>query len=159
MSLRAHRGSPMSMTNIQFIIGFTGTRKGCTAVQRAVLTDIVRTLSLGEDAIGLHGDCVGADAEFDEVCSALGVPTTCRPSNVRGARAKTTATAIAAPEAPLVRNRRIVDEADVMVAVTGGPEKLRSGTWSTVRYAKKSRKKIYVVHPDGTVTLFSYAHA
>ena len=37
----------------------------------------------------------------------------------------------------LERNKNIVNAVDFIIAAPDGPEKVRSGTWSTVRYAKK----------------------
>jgi predicted Rossmann fold nucleotide-binding protein DprA/Smf involved in DNA uptake len=55
---------------------------------------------------------------------------------------------------PLVRNRIIVDGCDVLLAAPSGAERdnPRSGTWMTVRYARKRRKRIVIVWPDGTTT-------
>jgi len=47
-----------------------------------------------------------------------------------------------------VRNRDIVDESDMMVACPGGPEELRSGTWSTIRYAHKQGKEVLILMPE-----------
>lgn len=52
----------------------------------------------------------------------------------------------------LARNCVIVDEADILLACPKGPEEQRSGTWATVRYARKQNKRIVIVYPDGTIT-------
>ena len=44
------------------------------------------------------------------------------------------------------------DETDMLVACPKGPEEVRSGTWSTVRFARKRGKRIVIIMPDGTVT-------
>ena len=50
----------------------------------------------------------------------------------------------------LVRNHDIVDVCDVLVATPGQKEEqIRSGTWATIRYARKIRKQIIIVYPDG----------
>jgi hypothetical protein len=36
--------------------------------------------------------------------------------------------------------------------VPSGPERLRSGTWATVRYARKLRKPITILWANGEVT-------
>jgi outer membrane protein insertion porin family len=53
---------------------------------------------------------------------------------------------------PLDRNRAIVDSCDVLIACPKGPEEQRSGTWATVRYARKQKKRIVIIWPDGEVT-------
>jgi hypothetical protein len=54
------------------------------------------------------------------------------------------------PEAPyLLRNRQICDEVDVLLAAPDGAERVRSGTWSTVRYALWLPMPVVVLYPDG----------
>jgi len=57
------------------------------------------------------------------------------------------------PKEYLDRNKDIVDETDLLIAA---PLKLenenpRSGTWSTIRYAKKMKKNITILFADGKV--------
>lgn len=52
----------------------------------------------------------------------------------------------------LVRNKDIVESTDVLLACPKGPEELRSGTWSTVRLARKQGKRVVIFWPDGSVT-------
>ena len=51
------------------------------------------------------------------------------------------------PKPYLDRNRDIVDACEVLLATPDGPERLRSGTWSTVRYARKIGKPVEVRLP------------
>lgn len=54
-----------------------------------------------------------------------------------------------APRAPyLERNKHIVDNCEMMIACPKEPEHtVRSGTWSTIRYAWKTHRKITIVPP------------
>lgn len=52
---------------------------------------------------------------------------------------------------PLERNRTIVDECEVLVACPAGPEVTRSGTWSTIRYARRIGRPVVIIYPDGSV--------
>jgi hypothetical protein len=59
--------------------------------------------------------------------------------------------------APLLRNRDIVDNGDELVACPlilpkNAGEVLRSGTWATVRYARNKGRTIHFVWPDGSYT-------
>jgi hypothetical protein len=46
----------------------------------------------------------------------------------------------------LTRNRDIVDTASMLIAAPeGNAERLRSGTWATVRYARKAKKKVIIL--------------
>jgi hypothetical protein len=57
----------------------------------------------------------------------------------------------------LDRNHDIVDSSDLLIAVSESTvEVLRSGTWATIRYAKKLRKPIKIIYPDGKVELVTY---
>jgi predicted Rossmann fold nucleotide-binding protein DprA/Smf involved in DNA uptake len=52
----------------------------------------------------------------------------------------------------LARNRDIVLETIALIAAPAEPqERIRSGTWSTVRFAKKQGKTVILILPDGTI--------
>jgi hypothetical protein len=135
------------------IIGFTGSRDGMTYRQKAAVRLTLAKLidKLGPDAVALHGDCIGADAGFDALCVGLGIARTCRPSNLPFARAYTGARAVGEPKPPLVRNREIVDDSAVIIgAPSSYKEVLRSGTWATLRYARRVGRQIQIIAPDGS---------
>lgn len=134
------------------IIGFTGTRNGMTDEQKAEVTSFLSRTFLDEPwAKGLHGDCIGADADFDAICKELGMEVNIRPCTHKS-RAHCDSPALAEPKAPLDRNKDIVNDAHIMVACPPTEhELLRSGTWSTIRYARKKNKTLVVVYPSGKV--------
>lgn len=141
------------------VVGFTGTRSGCTPIQRAVLQQHIQGFVCrfgGVGLIGLHGDCIGADAEFDSVCrqhSMDGMSVECRPCTYENMRAQTGAREIAPPMPPMERNRWIVADADVMVACPPNKDEIKhgSGTWATIRFTRKAGKPLYIIFPDGAV--------
>lgn len=55
---------------------------------------------------------------------------------------------------PLVRDDDIAIDCDVLVACPAGTEASlpRSGTWATIRRARKLSRKIIIIWPDGSVT-------
>lgn len=54
---------------------------------------------------------------------------------------------------PLERNKDIVNAIDVLVTTPRlHTEELRSGTWATVRYARKMKRHIFIVWPNGKTT-------
>jgi len=130
-------------------VGFTGTRRGMTLAQQKAVASLVDKT---KPKLALHGDCVGADADFHQICFRK-CPIQIYPSNIPKQRAFCAgAERVFSPEDPLMRNRSIVDRADFVIATPGEAyEVLRSGTWSTIRYARKRGKRLYVVFPDGTV--------
>lgn len=130
-------------------VGFSGTREGMTALQRAHVRELLRGLAPAE---AHHGDCIGADEQFhllvyyDNGPRVVGHP----PSNNQ-MRAYCGFDFCHVPKPYLERNRDIVDEVDVLIACPKSDvEELRSGTWATVRYARTLGRKIYFVLPDGT---------
>ena len=133
-------------------VSFTGTRLGMNSVQKQLFTKIIGELGATEF---YHGDCVGADADAHKIVVATkqDISVKKRPCNIDSQRAFTTeGECIADPEPPLVRNKKIVDDGEILVAIPGGQfEEIRSGTWSTVRYAKKNQKPIIIIWPNGHV--------
>jgi len=127
------------------IIGFTGTAKGMTAKQLA------QVILLTEGAKALHhGDCIGADAEAHNLLLSK-MAIYIHPPIIPDRRAYCTgATQVYPPRAYLDRNHDIVDACNILIAAPSGPETLRSGTWATVRYAKKIGKAVHIIMPDGS---------
>jgi hypothetical protein len=54
------------------------------------------------------------------------------------------------PKDYLTRNHEIVRETELLLAFPKGKEQLRSGTWATVRLARKQKRTVVVFGPDGT---------
>lgn len=133
-------------------IGFTGTQRGLTTPQRVALDRVLIALS---PTMAHHGDCIGADAEFREMLPDS-VWVVCHPPDVGRRRAYTAADEFMKPREYVVRNHAIVDACRVLIACPDGPERLRSGTWSTVRYARRKERRIALVWPSGVVTLENF---
>jgi hypothetical protein len=129
------------------IVGFTGTQSGCTPHQRLKLRELLVRLAPVSELH--HGDCIGADAECHAIALELGIPVFLHPCNLVGKRAFSVGAAGEyEPKQPLVRNRDIVHVVDVLIATPRRMhEEMRSGTWATVRYARKAHKKRYVIFP------------
>jgi hypothetical protein len=137
-------------------IGFTGTRDETTCEQHHALCSFVKRLT------GVvewhHGACVGADAEGVEVARNLlsGVRVVAHPPDndaLVSFGALDCSDVILDPLPHLDRNHAIVEACDLLVACPKGPEQAQgSGTWATVKCARKLKKHIVIVWPDGTVT-------
>ena len=119
------------------IWGFTGTRKGMSRSQFKELTFLFELL---RPSLFVHGDCVGADAEAHRLALNAGVPVHVRPCILEGLRAHCTGGIHTWPvEKPLQRNRDIVGQCDALVAAPDtDSERLQSGTWSAIRFARKT---------------------
>lgn len=103
-----------------------------------------------------HGDCVGADAEASDAIRQL-MPE-CKhfvhPSNLGKWRAFKEADFVYTQRGPLLRNQDIVELSDFMIACPKGykEQKQGSGTWFTIRYARKAGKRTNIIFPDGYTT-------
>lgn len=130
--------------------GFTGTQRGMTAKQKTATRHLLAGMNPCEFH---HGDCIGADADAHELFRELkrGKVIIHPPTN-SSKRALCKGNVILAPLPYLDRNKEIVINSDVLIACPGEfEEQLRSGTWSTVRFARKQMRPIFIVFPDGTV--------
>jgi hypothetical protein len=136
--------------------GITGNRTGLSERQIAWIKG--NMLSSREPNVLAHGDCIGVDAEVHDLwASAYGERwVSIHPPEDETYRAFKSSTTMYLPEPYLDRNKRIVETCDLLVAFPDKPEYLRSGTWSTVRAARKIRKNNIVVHPDGSTESYRY---
>jgi len=131
-------------------VGFTGTRHDATVAQIRTLSALL--LKLRPDRFHL-GDCVGADEQAAHLAHALGIDCVGHPPIEEKLRANFNRYITEYPaRSYLERNREIVDVCDILIACPGEDrERLRSGTWATVRYARAKKKKLYVINPRGEV--------
>jgi hypothetical protein len=126
-------------------VGFTGTGTGLTPYQMIAVERQLQELSPIEFH---HGDCVGADAVAHDIATSLGIKTIQHPPTNPRARAFTRCDEVRSCKPYLERNHEIVDETDVLLACPRSKnEELRSGTWATVRYARKQGREIRIIYP------------
>jgi hypothetical protein len=134
-------------------VGFTGTQRGLTITQLGVLYTHLKSY-FPTSYLGFfhHGDCVGADAEAAKLARGIGYKLYCHPPTNNVKRAFVECDYYDPPRPYLIRNRVIVAECDLLIGCPGEHvERLRSGTWSTLRYAKKVMKNLCIIFPDGRV--------
>lgn len=134
------------------VVGFTGTQRGMTNEQCIAVHELVERL---KPVMVHHGGCVGADIDFDEICFRLQIDCTIHPSDIKRMQGMWHyPTYLRDEHPPLERNHHIVDESSVLIAAPKSKrEEVRSGTWSTVRYALRSKKPVVIVHNNGGVDL------
>lgn len=132
-------------------IGFTGTREGMTAAQRDSLNDL---LEQHQPAEVHHGECQGADAQFHEqaFCGTAANIIIHPPTDDRY-RAYCVGSRITKmpPKPYLERNHDIVNACDLLIACPKGPEEQRSGTWATIRFARKVGRPVTIIWPNGII--------
>lgn len=133
-------------------IGFTGTQAGLTAAQQVSLIDLLSGFYMtGTEWIHL-GDCVGADFEAYTIAKMVDLKTFGHPPLIKAKRTFCKYDAEADPRDYIARNHDIVDSSHHLVACPQYMHsQIRSGTWSTIRYAFKRCKPVSIVYPDGTI--------
>lgn len=134
-------------------VGFTGTSRGMTQRQRAAVRRLLLELHVTELH---HGDCVGADAQVDADANRRGIAVYAHPPINAKLRAFCGSPTIVLPPKPyLKRNWSIVYDGEGLIAAPKDavqPKSLRGqGTWTTIGYARKAGRRIYLVLPNGNV--------
>lgn len=134
--------------------GFTGRSSYCTDPQSEALRALLAELRAQGFRWLDHGDCVGADALAHHLATDIGYRIKIHPPENERLRACCKGALIVEDVKPYIeRNHDIVDDTEILIAVPSSMhEVLRSGTWATVRYARKQGRLIIIVWPDGTVT-------
>jgi hypothetical protein len=113
-------------------IGFTGHRN--RTVDEAELTKIHARYP---DAVWVHGGAVGFDSQVDAYAKAHGIKLLVyNPAYTKHGS-----------QAPLIRNRLIVDMTDMLIACYDG--RAGGGTVYTMTYAKQQGKPVVVIPPKG----------
>ena len=138
------------------IVGFTGTRRNLTAAQFNALCNLIQRTKVD---LGHHGDCINGDEIFHAAVRVVWPEATIvvHPPKNPKYRAYCTGDVIL-PEFPyLMRNHNIVDQikdygADAMLIACPkeSKEKLRGGTWATMRYAR-DKVLIVTIFPNGSI--------
>jgi len=135
-------------------VGFTGTRKGLQSCQKLELAEYLVYLKGQGFTHFHHGDAIGADAQAARLAKQAGFYLIAHPGHLRKKedtrfRAFTSFNdEVREVKMVGVRDRDIVDETEQMIATPAGrTEEVRSGTWTTVRYARKQFKAVHIIYP------------
>jgi hypothetical protein len=134
-------------------IGFTGTRDGMTALQRMQVGNLLR--GMGDHLVLHHGDCVGSDEEMHQLFKDLKSQgrVVVHPPDSNTLRAHCEGDECYEPAPYLDRDYKIVDVSYMLIATPREAEEVqRSGTWTTIRYARSKRIKRRIVKPNGSIT-------
>jgi hypothetical protein len=141
------------------VCGFSGSQDGITPQQRGWLVRTMHSIGMTEFH---HGGCVGSDEEAHRIALECFTEPAEKPIKVHPASGvapwKVSGVClrphplveVLPPKKPLLRNRDIANPAQILLATPNSEERLRSGTWATVRYARKIGVPVWVCYPDGT---------
>lgn len=133
-------------------LGFTGTQHGVTDAQRYSLLFVIARARLNGYEWMHNGDCRGADETAGEIWRSLGGKVWLHAPDRDGKRAFLTADRAELPKPYLERNRDIVEQSARMIATPGEMfEQLRSGTWSTIRHARRLGLPRTIIWPNGNM--------
>lgn len=134
-------------------IGFTGTRNGLTKRQFEALKQIL-TMYWKDQSEFHHGQCIGSDEMAHNYVKQLEtVPIHIHPpaldTLIFDAKPRKM-DKVYKERTYLERNKDIVDATELLIGCPeSNEEKQRSGTWSTIRYARKNNKSVIIIFPDG----------
>lgn len=129
-------------------IGMIGNKDGISIEATKKFVDFLNDNIITE---AHHGDCVGADTDFHNICSNMKINIIVHPPENSTMRAYCKANVILPVKRYLDRNRDIVDQTDILIVFPPTKEEIiKSGTWSTIRYASKNNKHILIIYSDGT---------
>jgi len=139
-------------------IGITGSRESIRPEQVQTFNHTLESWHNAGFGITLHhGDCIGVDETLSAQALARGYKVVAHPPDIETHRAFASSHEVRSPKSYLVRNRDIVNESVVLLGFpSDGTEVVRSGTWSTIRYAWTAlhRDCVWVIPPDGVPTKF-----
>lgn len=134
-------------------LAFTGSKDRLTTSQKAALEDeIIDHREAGY--LWMHnGDCVMSDEYAARMWVKYNGKVMLHPPIADKYRAFfEKATIVCEPREYLVRDHHMVDCSKRLIATPQTfDEQVRSGTWTTVRYARKLRLGITIVLPDGSI--------
>ncbi len=143
--------SPQSEAPVQRL-GFTGSRVGMKEAQEKAFWAALKDFAEAGFAEFHHGDCLGADHRAHSAAMALDLWTVGHIPTNESKRAHCCFDEQRKPKHYIARNHAIVDETDHLLAAPGmQAEEQRSGTWATIRHARRTGKPITIIWPDGNV--------
>ena len=133
--------------------GFTGTRHGMTPLQRAGVAAILQQVAGTGGFVAHHGDCIGADAEFHDLCRELPqsfIIVHPGPLDDLPNQARRVGDERRLPAPHMRRNKNIVKASTVMIAAPFElTQQEHGGTWRTIDMARTAKVPLAIVSPWG----------
>lgn len=132
-------------------IGFSGTREGMNEAQRRKVTYLIDRAISTIAVHAHHGCCVGADEEFHVIAGERQLWIVGHPPIETKWRSRVKVDDRRDPKPYQDRNMDIARECHEMVAAPRSDRPDNSGTWSTIRKARRLGKPVTVVGRDGRI--------
>ena len=121
-------------------VGFTGTQEGMSQHQKEQF--VLKMLELHPTEFH-HGDCIGADSDAHDIVREFfpNVKIVIYPPISTKKRAFKQGDEFKEPESYITRDYKIVDAVEILIGTPKqNQEVIRSGTWTTIRYARRTGK-------------------
>jgi hypothetical protein len=145
-------------SSVVFRVGFTGTSQGMLQMQKDQVREYLNSYRVRFPQGWLefrHGLCIGADEQAAAIAKELGWRVIAHPGfsprnpDSRLFRSDFAGNDTVFSERPFIaRDKDIVNATQEMIAAPlTAEEQIRSGTWTTVRYARKKKRKIHFALP------------
>lgn len=151
------------MMNKRYKLGFTGTRD-ITKLNDNHFENFKEYIRLNKENIieFHHGCCMGADEWAHKIVREAGIPIVLHPPVCKDIVMEglddlmfEQGILFRADEEYIQRDKNIVDAVDELYGMSKSMNELqRSGTWATIRYAKKTQTPVVIVYPDGSVAVY-----
>jgi hypothetical protein len=126
-----------------------------TPDQRSAVARLIAATAGPEPFFAHHGDCIGADAEFHELCLAHpGAKILVHPGPLHDRARQAGCVGLERRESMphMQRNANIVLASTVMIAAPWeDSERVHGGTWGTVRMARVAKRPLMIAYPSGSV--------
>lgn len=136
-------------------LAFTGSKDRITEAQKVRLLFELKAARKNGFLWMHNGDCVTSDAEAAGQWADLNRKIMLHPPHKDTYRAFIDyADVVCETRGYLERDQDMVECSELLIATPQTyNEQRRSGTWTTIRYARKLRMKIIIILPDGTVRI------
>lgn len=142
-------------------LGITGTRQGMNKLQQKAFLSVVAKLLERYPMLNTfhQGDCVGVDTQSAKLVKELyDFTVVAHPPVSKKLVGDFKSDQVREDKTYFARNRDIVDESSIMIAITlenEDPSPKLSGTWYTLNYSIKNKKETYHIKPDGSINVFN----
>jgi hypothetical protein len=133
-------------------VGITASRDGLSTQQCDVLDTLLKRLRESFGALLFHhGCCVGGDEIGAQFAKKLGYLVVGHPPDKDKLRSRVECDYLMSPLPYLKRDTRIVEWSDFMIGLPKIPECDRSGTWFTIREARRLKRPLVVISTTGAI--------